>query len=427
MKKTKIENFDLYLYEETLNNGLQVKIIPNPNVTSQFATFTTFYGSRIDEFVPIGSKKMKKVPHGIAHFLEHKMFAQPDGKDVMDLFSERGASVNAYTAFDRTVYHFSSNTAFEENLNTLLDFVQNLYITEENVEKEKGIIIQEAKMYLDRPGSRHYYALLDQMFSKDSVRYPGIGSIEDIQSITVEELQMCYDTFYHPSNMMLIISGNVDPDKTLILIKENQSKKKFGVAPKIVEKKYSEPKSVHKKHIVLHMNVKIPKISYNFKIDMRNWDTKKRRIYLTLLSFFFDMHFGSRSILLERLKKQHIISNSLGYSVMNYGDYAVCSIDGETEFPEKCLEILQKELYQAIITKEDFERYKKVAISDIIYASDDIYDINSRFLSQMVHYRQVFVNNIEDIRHFTFSAYQKAMKEISLQEYGTIVLLPQKN
>ncbi len=424
MKKTKLENLDLTLYEETLENGLQVKILPNKNVNSQYATFTTFYGSRIDEFVPRGSKKMVKVPHGIAHFLEHKMFGQPDGGDAINLFSERGASANAYTSFNRTVYQFSGNTCFAENLTTLLDFVQELYITEENVEREKGIIIQEAKMYLDRPGSRLYYSLLDQVFSKDPVRYPGIGSVDDIKAITVEELKMCYETFYHPSNMMLVISGNVDPEETLNLIKENQKKKQFGPKQEIKLQTYQEPKHLHKKKIVFHMNVEIPKISYNIKVDMRQWNEQDKMNRLPYLSFFFDIHFGTRSTLVEKLKKEGIITSSLGVMMTDYGDYLVIAIDGESEKPNDLLNAIEKEMKNTKITDEDFERYKKILISNRIYQSDDIYMMNDRIVWQMTEYHRVLTDEVSRIRSFRLEEYQKVMKEISLKESGYVLLLP---
>lgn len=427
MKITKLKDLNLTLYEETLENGLQVKILPNTNVNSQYVTFTTFYGSRIEEFVPRNSKKMTKVPHGIAHFLEHKMFGQPDGTDALALFSERGASANAYTSFNRTVYQFSGNNCFEENLTNLLDFVQELYVTEENVEREKGIIIQEAKMYLDNPGRRLYYGVIDQLFSEDPVRFPGIGSIENIKEITLEQLKMCYETFYHPSNMMLVVSGNVDYEKTLELIKENQRKKEFGPKQEVKVQTYQEPKEMKKKKVTFRMNVEIPKLSYNIKIDTRNWNNQDKFIRMLYLNCFIDVHFGGRSKLVEYLKEKGIITSSLGGMIESYGDYMAITIDGESDKMEELLKAIEKELKQTSVTEEELERMKKILISNLLYESDNIYSMNDRLVWNMVTFHDVLPNEIEIIRSLNLEDYQKVMKEISLKERGYVLLLPKED
>ena len=143
MKISKLEKLDLNLYEETLQNGLKVYVIPKDNVNSIYATFSTKFGSVFKEFVPNGDKKMIDVPLGVAHFLEHKMFEQEDEKDPFTFYSERGCDANANTSNYKTTYLFSGSNSFEENINYLLDYVQKPYFTDENVEKEKGIIEQE--------------------------------------------------------------------------------------------------------------------------------------------------------------------------------------------------------------------------------------------------------------------------------------------
>ena len=151
MKKRPLNNLDLTVYEETLSNGLRVYVIPKENGNGIYATFSTNFGSNVEEFSVNGKKKMCKVPLGVAHFLEHQMFEQEDGIDPMKFFEDRGAMTNAYTSNTKTTYLFSGPDHFKENINYLLDFVQNPYMTDETVEKEKGIIIQELGMYENNP------------------------------------------------------------------------------------------------------------------------------------------------------------------------------------------------------------------------------------------------------------------------------------
>ena len=192
MKKSKLEKIDLELYEETLDNGLNVYVVPKENVNGIYATFSTKFGSIEREFIPIGSKKMIKVPLGVAHFLEHKMFEQKDEVDPFTFYSERGCDANANTSNYKTTYLFSGANSFADNINYLLDYVQDPYFTDENVEKEKGIIEQEIKMYEDDPFFKMYNGIIYNSFINHPIKYPIAGTIKDVNSITKEDLYNCY-------------------------------------------------------------------------------------------------------------------------------------------------------------------------------------------------------------------------------------------
>lgn len=133
-------------------SGCTVCLYPTREKTA-VALFSTRYGSVDTTFKTAADSDYVTVPEGIAHYLEHKLF-ESDECSVFDLFAETGAQVNAYTSFDATTYLFLSTKDFAKNLRLLLDFVQRPYFTDENVEKERGIIEQEIKMYLDDPGTR---------------------------------------------------------------------------------------------------------------------------------------------------------------------------------------------------------------------------------------------------------------------------------
>src|SRR5574344_105198 len=215
---------DLNAHYYKLPNGLEVYIVHKKGKKT-YATYSTKYGAKDIEFVPFKSKKMKAFPLGIAHFLEHKLFEQEDGIDIMETFAKRGADVNAYTSYTQTCYEFSGPSQFYENLETLLSFVQSPYFTNENVEKEKGIIEQEINMYNDSPYAVMHYESLKCAFKDIPYNKKIAGDKENIFKISKEDLYECYNTFYHPSNMFVTIVGNVDPDKTIELIKKNQEKR----------------------------------------------------------------------------------------------------------------------------------------------------------------------------------------------------------
>lgn len=225
MKQIPYPHLQETLYTEKMPGGLQVFILPKAGFKKTYATFTTRYGS-VDNHFQVEGREEIRVPDGIAHFLEHKMFEEPTG-DIFSNFANKGASANAFTSFDRTTYLFTATEHIEDNLTTLIDFVQHPYFTDENVEKEKGIIGQEIQMYRDNPDWRSYYGLIEAMYSKHPIRIDIAGTVESISKITKGTLYECYNTFYHPSNMILFVVGGINPESIMELIRSNQAAKTF--------------------------------------------------------------------------------------------------------------------------------------------------------------------------------------------------------
>ncbi|HHZ11408.1 MAG TPA: insulinase family protein, partial [Acholeplasmataceae bacterium] len=198
------------IHFEELENGLAVYVVPKPGFKKTFACFATKYGAMINRFVPYGESEYIDVPLGIAHFLEHKMFEMPDGTDASEIFARMGLDSNASTSHLMTTYLFSGTANIKEGLNLLLDFVQTPYFTEERVLREQGIIAQELKMYLDDPNEALHLGLMQNLFRVYPLRFDVGGTLESIMQITPEHLNKCYRTFYHPSNMALIVVGDID-------------------------------------------------------------------------------------------------------------------------------------------------------------------------------------------------------------------------
>ena len=223
MKKETYEKLDLDVYTETLDNGLRIFLTKVPR-NEIHARITSLYGGSILEFKLKGEKEFTKVPAGIAHFLEHKMFEKKD-YDPLQIYENNGAFANAFTTENITSYYFTGVDKFYDNLNNLLRCVSEPYFTDENVEKEKGIISQEKKEDLDNV----YYIVKDKAYENTfhnlDVKYTVLGSLDDINSIKKEDLYKVYNTFYQPSNMVLTISGDIDINKTMEFIRDFYNKK----------------------------------------------------------------------------------------------------------------------------------------------------------------------------------------------------------
>jgi len=421
MKKSSLEKLELELYEETLDNGLRIYVVPKENVNGIYATFSTKFGSIETEFIPNGEKNMIKVPLGVAHFLEHKMFEQKDEKDPFTFYSERGCDANANTSNYKTTYLFSGANSFIDNINYLLDYVQDPYFTDENVEKEKGIIEQEIKMYQDDPFYKMYDGIIYNSFIRHPIKYPIAGTVKDVKLTTKEDLYNCYNTFYHPANMFLVITGNVDPKETIELIKINQEKKKFDNFNEIKIKEYDEPNKVEKKLEKINMDIEISKLGIGYKIDCSkiNKPIADIKSYISLL---FDLKLGSTSLINEKLKELNLITHDIDYTIINTDKHILVIVMIETNQVDKVQELIEEELKDLNIKEEDLERKKKVRKSGCIYRSDSIYSINNKIMNNIMNYDKVILDDYKKIDSLNIKDMKKIIKYINLDNKTVYII-----
>ncbi|MEF7561740.1 insulinase family protein [Bacillus infantis] len=353
------------LYYEKMANGLDVYILPKQGFNKTYATFTTKYGSVDNHFVPLGQEEFVKVPDGIAHFLEHKLFEKEDG-DVFQQFSKQGASANAFTSFTRTAYLFSSTSDVERNLETLIDFVQDPYFTEKTVEKEKGIIGQEITMYDDNPDWRLYFGLIQNMYQNHPVKIDIAGTVESISHITKDLLYECYNTFYHPSNMLLFVTGPVDPEAIMGQIRSNQEKKEYSDQPAIERRFEQEMTGVAEKKQVLKMNVQSSKCLLGVKaLNVKQEGAEMLKNELTL-NVMLDILFGKSSKNYETLYREGLIDETFSYDYTQEQGFGFAMLGGDTSDPDQLAGTLRSMLIEAktgdVFSQEALDRTKKKKI-----------------------------------------------------------------
>ncbi|MEK3800335.1 pitrilysin family protein [Peribacillus sp. FSL H8-0477] len=346
MEKIKFDQLQEEILHETMANGLEVYVIPKKGFNKSFATFTTKYGSIDNHFVPLDKDDYTKVPDGIAHFLEHKLFEKEDG-DVFQQFSKQGASANAFTSFTRTAYLFSSTSEFELNLKTLIDFVQDPYFSEKTVEKEKGIIGQEINMYDDNPDWRLYFGTIQNMYHTHPVKIDIAGTIDSIAGITKDMLYECYHTFYHPSNMLLFIVGEVNGEEIMDRIRSNQETKDYQPQPEVKRQFADEPSEVAVKKSQLKMNVQTPKVMLGIKA--RHVNLQGKELLKTELSanILLEMLFGKSSPIHEDLYSTGLIDQSFSYDYTQEQGFGFALLGGDTLHPDELSEKLTDLLLQA--------------------------------------------------------------------------------
>lgn len=421
MEKHSLEKMDLTVYSETLDNGMQVFVVPKENVNGYYVTFSTKYGSVQDEFIPLGKDEMVKVPMGVAHFLEHKVFEQKEGKDPFTFYSERGCDANANTSNYKTTYLFSGTNALNDGINYLLDYVQSPYFTDENVQKEKGIIEQEIKMYDDSPFYKLYDGIIYNAFVNHPIKYSIAGTVESINQITKEDLYTCYNTFYHPSNMFMVITGNIEPIEVIDLIKLNQSEKKFPKKQELIIKQYDEPNEVAVPIKKDNFDVQIPKVSIGFKISLGDLDLNIND-FKTYLNILFNIKFGSTSEFSEKLKEEKLITGDMDINIINTDKHILVSLINESDNVEEVIKRIEEEIKNMNVSKEDFNRKMKVRKSESIFKSDSIYALNNKIMSNIINYGDIIYDEYKKIEEFSYLELKKIISQLDLNNKTIYVI-----
>ena len=344
------------LYEYSHPSGLKVVLLRKAGYNKKTALFATDYGSIDNVFKKADGQEMH-VPDGIAHFLEHKLFEQEDG-NMLDKFSMLGSSPNAFTAFTQTVFYFSCTDLFEENFRMLLGYVQKPWLTDENVEKEKGIIGQEIRMYQDNPDWRVFFNLLDCLYENHPVKLDIAGSIESISKINKDLLYDCYRTFYTPGNMVVVVAGDIEPELVFTTVDNMIQSKGAGR----VEKRYpEEPDTISQEYKEQKLRVSMPLFNMGIKDSelIKGYPLLKKR---TALGIILASIMGRSSELFSRLYDGGLINDSFRFDASLDKAYGFANWGGQSSNPVRVAELIRKEI-EAVISRgldeNTFNRIKK--------------------------------------------------------------------
>ena len=334
---------------DTLANGLRVCVIPKEGFTKAYAQLSVHYGS-IDARFDAGAGEIVP-PKGVAHFLEHKVFEQPDGGNALAIFASTGASPNAFTSKTMTAYHFSCTDRFERNLEILLDFVSSPHFTDENVAKEQGIIGQEIGMVNDRPHFRVYENLMAALYSAHPAKDSIIGTVESIAQIDRHVLSDCYRVFYTPSNMVLTVAGDVDAAR-IIRTAESMLPSRYIAPP---TRDYgAEPDEPAQREMEERMECSLPIVAAGFKLAAETEGEAGMRLRL-IAALSCEVLFGESSPFYAEAYHDGLINQGFGAEPMFFPGSAAVMISGESRDPE---EIVRRIL--AVSTKLDDAYFSRV-------------------------------------------------------------------
>ncbi len=401
-------------YVEELENGLKIIIIPKKNTKKKYIIWGTHFGSIDNHFIMPKTGEEVYIPDGVAHFLEHKMFEQPNGTNSLDTLMALGIDANAYTTNDHTAYLFECTSHFDEGLKELLDYVQHPYFTDENVEKEKGIIGQEIRMYDDDPGWQLYMNALDCMYKENPIKIDIAGTVESISKINPDVLYKCYNTFYHPSNMVLVACGDFEPQELLekiksqLLPKENQGEIKRIYPPK--------EEKINKEYKSVKMEVSTPIFMMGYK-DTQTEKTERVKKHIAV-EIILNMIIGKSSKLYEKCYKEGLLLAQPDFDYESNEQYSHVLISANSKDSKKVEEgILQEieKMQKDGLDAERFEQIRRKIYGDYVIEYNSVGDIARMFLADTMKGVQSF-DYIEQFETVTKEYAENILKDLFKKE-----------
>lgn len=378
------------VYHARLDNGLTVALLPKTDFHETYGILTTNFGA-LHTQIQLVSGDSVQYPAGIAHFLEHKLFEAESEEDVMNAFAKLGASANAYTSFRQTSFLFSTTQEVLASLSLLQSFVREPYFTEENVEREQGIIEQEIEMYRDDVEYRLFTGMLASLYPGTPLAHDIAGTTDSIAAITAADLYENFEMFYHPSNMNLFVIGNFDVDQVWKQISSYQAAQMDEQG--LGFEKVAIRKLPVRQHNTEHFEVIMPKLAVGLRGN-DELDIKTIQKYRLSLQLLFTMLFGWTSKRYQQLYETGKIDSSFQFQLEVTPDYHYFIISSDTQEPITLSSLLMKAIRNfeddEDVTEDHLRLLKNEMYGDFIRGLNSLEFTANYFVSQYSEYEDIF-------------------------------------
>lgn len=419
MQVTENKQIKEKLYTEKLDNGLILMVFPK-KTRKKYIVWSTNFGSVDNKFYAPGEENLTVVPDGIAHYLEHKLFEQENGKNSLDVLTSIGVDANAYTTNDHTAYLYECTEHFDDALDEFMNYVQNPYFTDENVEKERGIIQQEIMMYDDYPEWKVYMNAMKAMYKDNEINIDVAGTVETIAKIDKDKLYKIYNSFYRPDNMILVIVGDFDP-------KEISEKVKSKITMKSIDKEtvriYNEEQTeIVKPYIEQKMNISMPLVLMAYKDNDLKSDKIKKDLAIDIIG---NILFGKSSKTFEKLYEEGKLISAPTIDYEFSKTYSHVMIQFQTDDIEDVIKEITNKIETIKINgilEEDFQRIKKKIYGEIVKDYNDVSNIATSLVSD-------YFKNINSLDYFNAineidkSYIEKVLKEVFVENLKVISVI----
>ena len=407
------------VYSEKLANGISVMVIPK-KVQKKYIIWGTNFGSIDNKFLVSEDKDITSVPDGIAHYLEHKLFEQENGKNSLDVLSSLGVDANAYTTNNHTAYLYECTNNFYEALDEFMNYVQNPYFTDENVNKERGIIEQEIMMYQDYPEWELYMNAIKAMYKNNTINIDVAGTKETIANIDKEKLYKIYNTFYVPNNMCIAICGDFEPEKVIAEVKSRMTLKQTNFT---VDRIYpEEPKEIVEKKIEKSMNISIPIFTIGYKDTNFKDEIIKRHISIEII---LNIILGRSSRLFKKLYEEGKVFSEFGFNYEFASTYAHVLIQCQTADVEYVVKNIEEEIENVKkegINSQDFERIKRKIYGEFVREYNEVSTISNGFVANYFRNINPF-DYFEEFEGLSKEFVQNILKEVFKEEFKVLSIV----
>ena len=416
-----IENksIDEKIYKEELENGLVVIIIPK-KTRKKYISWSANYGSIDNKFYAPGEDKLTVVPDGIAHYLEHKLFEQRDGTNSLDTLCALGVDANAYTTNDHTAYLYECTENCDEALVEFMDYVQNPYFTDENVEKERGIIGQEIMMYDDYPEWALYMNAMKAMYKNNEINIDVAGTQETIAEIDKEKLYKIYNSFYVPGNMIMVLAGDYNPEETIEKIKNNMiMNKEVSLARRVYNE---EPHEIVEKYVEKAMDISMPCALIGFKDNDLSSNKVKKDIAIEIIGSIL---LSKSSKTFEELYEEGKIFSEPSLQYEFSKTFAHVMIQFQSHNIQDVINKIQnnlEELKISGINKEDFERSKKKLYGELVKSYSEASNVATAMIADYFKGIDTF-EYIEEFKNIDKDYVEKILIELFREENKVVSVI----
>lgn len=425
MQEIELKGLQEKIYYEKINDQLPIYIWQNKKVNGVFSSLCVNYGSIHQEFKVNGENKYRQVPKGIAHFLEHLNFYEEDGTTATDFYSEYGSEVNAFTTFEYTCYYVYNSSETKANLNHLLDFVLTPYFNKKMMNKEKNIIVEELKMDEDLPDSKLYFTHFKDIFHKYKYSDTITGTADDVKDTTMEDIELVYNTFYHPENMFLVVTGNVNPYEIEEIVEKNLKEKNFPPYNPPKRKKLKEPSSVVNKETKITGNVENSKVKISLKTPISNFKNINDIELRLIVSLILSNNFGPTSDLKEELMEKELI-NYLNASRTVIEDYLLITVSFETKYPKEAIKQIKESLQNLEINEEALRRKINSSIATLVLNYEDIVGVNNVIQEDILSFGRIVDDVKVHLENITMESVNDVIKKMDCQNMAVTILNPEK-
>ncbi|WP_274741482.1 M16 family metallopeptidase [Lactobacillus gasseri] len=342
-------------------SGFRAKVIRRPLFAQKFMGIIVDFG---------GSDPQKLC--GGAHFLEHKLFAKKNG-DISQQFEAVGASTNAFTTYNETMFYASFTEHWRQVLPLIFELVGTTYFTKSNVTKEAKIIAQELAMYQDDPNWQVNYELMQMMFPKTNLAEDLTGTKASLKKMTPEILQEIYDNNYVSGRMEFVACGGFSENQTKEVLREVEKlERKYLISKKVAPKKLTLVSSKKQHNTIIDSDLATSRVGIGIRLPNFEKVGLKNSTAQTILEMMLQAKLGVTSPWFEEMQKQGILNSPMELQVSYTTEGNFATIIGASNKPDLFLENTKNQLLEVPISKEAFVFQKKEALAQTIREFDDL-------------------------------------------------------